>query len=460
MAPLHIGIVGGGPSGLMTAHALQSQSHRPVRLSLYEASHRLGGKVLTRQFAAAPVAYEAGAAELYDYSQLGPDPLRDLVAELGLPTSPMTGETVILDGRLIATDRDFRRAFGSAALAALRRFRKWARKAIAPSEYYESDWKADNDDPLSRRSFRALLAGIDEPMARRYVEVALHSDVAAEPHRTSAMYGLQNWLMNEPDYMRLYRIDGGNERLTQELARRSTARQFLGHRATRIERTPQDRYRIWSASESGPRVDEYDAVVVALPNNWLPAIDWGGARLDRAMARHHAHYDHPAHYLRVSALFRTPFWRPRVEGSYFMSDAFNGCCIYDESPATGAYGVLGWLLAGEAATTLANAPDDEVIRTVLARFPTVLGDPTPHLLEARVHRWVGAVNALPGGRPMQHPDARHRPEPVDHPLLFTVGDYLFDSTLNGALDSAELVAEAILNPTLPVAVPTLCVGNR
>ena len=46
----------------------------------------------------------AGAAELYDYSQLGPDPLRDLVAELGLSTSTMTGETVILDGRILATE--------------------------------------------------------------------------------------------------------------------------------------------------------------------------------------------------------------------------------------------------------------------------------------------------------------------------------------------------------------------
>ena len=45
------------------------------------------------------VAYEAGAAELYDYSQLGPDPLRELVAELGLTTAPMWGQTVVLDDR-------------------------------------------------------------------------------------------------------------------------------------------------------------------------------------------------------------------------------------------------------------------------------------------------------------------------------------------------------------------------
>jgi hypothetical protein len=44
---------------------------------------------------------------------------------------------------------------------------------------------------------------------------------------------------------------------------------------------------------------------------------------------------------------------------------------------------------------------------------------------------------------MHQPEARHRPEPVGHPGLFVVGDYLFDSTLNGVLDSAELVVDKI-----------------
>jgi hypothetical protein len=37
-------------------------------------------------------------------------------------------------------------------------------------------------------------------------------------------------------------------------------------------------------------------------------------------------------------------------------------------------------------------------------------------------------------------DRRHQPEPVAHPHLFFVGDYMFDSTLNGVLDSAHHVA--------------------
>jgi hypothetical protein len=38
---------------------------------------------------------------------------------------------------------------------------------------------------------------------------------------------------------------------------------------------------------------------------------------------------------------------------------------------------------------------------------------------------------------------RHLPAGDAHPGFMLVGDYLFDSTLNGVLDSAELVAETL-----------------
>ena len=61
-------------------------------------------------------------------------------------------------------------------------------------------------------------------------------------------------------------------------------------------------------------------------------------------------------------------------------------------------------------------------------------------VEARVHRWRAAVSAVPGGWEPLPVDRRHRPCPATHPNLFVVGDYLYDATLNGVLDSAEHVA--------------------
>src|SRR5439155_20301739 len=139
----------------------------------------------------------------------------------------------------------------------------------------------------------------------------------------------------------------------------------------------------------------------------------------------------PPHYLRVSVLFDRPFWRDQLRDSYFMLDAFGGCCVYDEGARTAGatYGVLGWLLGGEAALTLSNFDDAALTEAVLDSLPRSLRHGRQCFLEARVHRWVGTVNGLPGGSPARDPDSRHQPEPTEHPSLFVVGDYLFDSTL-------------------------------
>lgn len=441
----------------MTALLLEKRSKFPCDITIFEATSRLGGKILNGRFSVAPVGYEAGAAELYDYSQLGSDPLRELVAELGLSTHPMDGQTVVLDDRILKSPLDVRRALGEGAHRALGAFNSMARRAISPAEYYESDWRADNQDPLARRTFRELLAGIKDDGARRYIEVAVHSDLATEPHLTNATYGLQNYLMNEPDYMRLYSVDGGNERLPRAIAERLKSRVLLNHRVARVEKTSGNRYRVFSRPRGEVRSEEFDYVVVALPNNWLPSITWGGTVLAEAMHRHHAFYDYPAHYLRVSILFEQPFWREQIAESYFMLDAFGGCCVYDESSRVSAanYGVLGWLIAGDAALAMNNCGDGELIEAVLDSLPSALRAGRRHFLEGRVHRWAGTVNGLPGGFPAREPDSRHLPEPEQHPRLFVVGDYLFDSTINGVLDSADVVAESIREDIEQTAAPRI-----
>lgn len=89
-----IGIVGGGPGGLMTTYMLQKLASCPLNVVLYEGSNRLGGKIQTPLFDTFPVRYEAGAAEFYGYSHFDDDPLRDLIEELGLPMRPMGGASV------------------------------------------------------------------------------------------------------------------------------------------------------------------------------------------------------------------------------------------------------------------------------------------------------------------------------------------------------------------------------
>ena len=199
MAKARIGIVGGGLGGLMTAFLLEKRLKSPCDITIFEADSRVGGKVITREFSVAPVRYEAGAAELCDYSQLGPDPLRELVAELGFSVSSMTGQTVVMDDRILRSLSDIRRELGERACQALEDFNSSARGAISPAEYYQSDWQAVNKDPLASHTFQDLLSQIEDENARRYIEVRIHSDLATESHSTNAMYGLENYLMDEPD---------------------------------------------------------------------------------------------------------------------------------------------------------------------------------------------------------------------------------------------------------------------
>jgi protoporphyrinogen oxidase len=445
---LRVAIIGGGPGGLLTAYLLQHTHQTPVDITIFEASNRLGGKIITRRFDQANALYEAGAAELYDYSAIGPDPLRELIHKLQLPTHPITGRAVFLNDHLLRTDENLTDFCGPSAMQAYNAFRKRARNLLSPADYYESDWKEDNKDPLNRQTFDELLSTVPDEIVRKYIEVSVHSDVATEPRHTSASYGLQNFLMNEPGYMQLYGIDGGIEQLPRAIADRLHATIRLNSRVSRVQITIDGNYRVFVGNST--EADEFDFLVVALPNYWIPSIDWADPNLAKAMSRHHAHYDYPAHYLRVTVLFSEPFWRKLINESYFMIDAFGGCCLYDESSrgrknsAQGKTpGVLGWLIGGENALALSNLEDAQLIQRVLDSLPQPLRSGKELAVEGRVQRWVGAVNARPGGFPLRDPDARHLPDPEHNPWLFVVGDYLFDSTLNGVMDSADYVAEWI-----------------
>ena len=441
MRAWQIGIVGGGPGGLMTAYTLQKWANDPYRVTLFEAADRLGGKILTPHFGKIPATYEAGAAELYDYSHHDDDPLRELVAELGLPVNRMEGASAVVGGRLIANLDDLRDRFGPAAADALLAFDRRAKDAITPGEFYAAD-PDGLGDPLARPGFEDQLAAIPVPAARRYVEQFIHSDLAAEPHQTSVAYGLHNYLMNDPAYMGLYGIAGGNEALPRELARRLAADVRLGHRVVSVGKAADGRMAV-TADCGGDRVrSAFDAVVLALPHDALGRVSFAGERLAAAVARHHAEYDHPAHYLRVTVAFRERFWGNRLAGSYCMLDAFGGCCLYDESSRNpgSPHPVLGWLIAGDAARALNDRTDPELVTQALASLPPFLAEGRELMVESRVHRWAGAVSALPGGLHRRTLDRRHRPDPAGHPHLFVVGAYLFDSTLNGVLDSAEHVA--------------------
>jgi len=442
-----IGIVGGGPGGLLTAWHLQQYVQAPCEITILEASGRLGGKLQTLRFHHSPIPYEAGAAEFYDYSVTGEDPLKDLVLSLGLSITPMGGSAVLLDGQVLAHLDDIEAHSGAAVRAELEEFDRRAADALGRHEFFEADLLMNHSLAQLPGTFASRLERLAQPQARRFLETLIHSDLATEPDHTSVPYGLHNYLMNRPEYLRLYSIVGGNERLIEELVRRLDVRFQMRHRVTTIEARPTGEYTV-TAITPGPDgttsscTRDFDYVIVALPNPQLRQLCFVGNGVADEVQRHQSHHAHPAHYLRMTLLFERPFWRSVLQESYCMLDQFGGCCLYDESirnPAADE-GVLGWLLGGKAALEHSERPDAELIELALASLPPALQFGTGLFREGRVHRWMAEVSALPGGWKLWSADRRHQPAPHAAPGLFLVGDYLFDSTLNGVLDSAGHVA--------------------
>ncbi|RZI38996.1 amine oxidase, partial [Herbaspirillum sp. HC18] len=121
-------------------------------------------------------------------------------------------------------------------------------------------------------------------------------------------------------------------------------------------------------------------------------------------------------------------------------------CVYNEGSRhnVGKHGVLNWLIPGSDALAFANLSDQELIDAALKSLPASFGNAREHFLEGKIHRWLSSVNALPGGLPVRNVLVNHRPEPKEHPGIVVVGDYLFDSTLNGLLDSSDVATDLVL----------------
>ena len=391
--------------------------------------------------------YEAGVAECYGHESAAGDRLRELVDELGLKTTRIDGTTVVMDGTILRTDGDIARHYGAATRTALEAFRARAAASMPVSQWMRGLSPDDNLHPWAGRSFADVLDEVADPVARKYLEVITHSDLATESHLTSALHAVRKVVMTFPGYGSVHSIDGGMGQLPRRLVQALTSTELqCSAQVVRLRRHEDGGY-ILSVRRGGRlTVERADAVIVALPHDALHAIDWSGDSLRRAMASHIATYDRPGHYLRISILFDQPFWRGHVTGSWFMIDAFGGCCVYDEGARhhLGEHGVLGWLLAGADALATGNADDETIVRRALESLPAELSEQArTRLVEARVHRWAGAVSGQPGGCPIRDVRRAHQPDAVRHAGLFAVGDYLVESNLNGVIRSADVATDLL-----------------
>ena len=433
-----IGIVGAGFSGLLSAYLLERRFGDAVEIEMWEAADRPGGRVRTTRVPEAGASYEAGVAELYDIA--GNPQLRNLIRHLGLETRPLTGTPYfVVDDRVLRDDRALEGLFGQRGMDRLRRFWEEGTALRQPADYALAGREKDNEHPWQRRTFEDVLGDIDDPRCQWFTAMQCHSDLATEPPRTSGLFGMDNLLIDHPGYCTMYTLTAGNEGLTGTLADRVRSPVALCTTVTGVTADEETGVRVAVLGPGGDRRDvEVDALLVTLPPAGVRAIRWRDERLRNAVADHVRHHDHGTAYLRVTLVFRRRFWRQEFPEDYFVSDAFGGVTVYDQSPDDGSAGagIQSWLLGGAPAIEYAAKPDGDVVAAVLGAMPGVTPVPEDLLVRARVDRWAGVagVSALPGGVPLRPLQQRHCPDPRWPRLLF-IGDYLYDATLCGALDA-------------------------
>ena len=459
-----IGIVGGGFSGLLCAYLLECALGDRAEIMILEGSNRVGGRVRTTRLPEAGVTYEAGVAELYDIT--GNSHLRDLIRHLELETRPLTGTPYFAVGdHVVRDDVELEELAGRRGIDRLRRFWERGTELRPPSDYALAGHPRDNDHPWLRRTFEEVLAEIDDPFCQWFTAMQCHSDLATEPHRTSGLFGMDNLLIDHPGYCSMYTLTAGNEGLVQALADRVRSPIRQSAPVTSVDADEDRGLRVTFRADGREQSElDVDSLIVTLTPPGIRATRWSDARLQAAVSEHVRHHNHGTTYLRVTLLFRRRFWRHHFPEDYFVSDAFGGVTVYDQSPDDGetGLGIQSWLLGGANALELSVRSDDEIVAAVLDAMPAELRLTDSRLLRGCVDRWTGAsgVSGLPGGVPLRPLDQRHSPD-RRWPQLVFVGDYLYDSTLCGALD-AVLYAVARLGERVeaqtgePVAGPSRC----
>jgi protoporphyrinogen oxidase len=110
-------IIGGGIGGLITSYLLYEKLSDKINVTIFDCNKRIGGKIYTRILPKTGARIETGMAEVYDYSQLGDDTLKNLILKFGLKIIPMHGDLVFFKGHCLSSDEDIKNIFGPKTLS-------------------------------------------------------------------------------------------------------------------------------------------------------------------------------------------------------------------------------------------------------------------------------------------------------------------------------------------------------
>ncbi|MGI9174132.1 MAG: flavin monoamine oxidase family protein [Rhodothermales bacterium] len=256
-----VAIVGGGIAGLNAAYTFKKAG---LKATVYEASRRTGGRIVTAHGALAPGLYTERGGEFIDSDH---EDMLALASEFGLELVDLHGpsqagltEGYFFNGRHY-TEAEVIEAF----------------RPLAPQIEADLQAMGDSEDP-------AILAVYDVPLSeylerigasgfiRELLEVAYVTEYGLDAAETSAINLI--WLIGtdtsegfevfgESDER--FKVKGGNQQIVDELARRLEG-QIRAEHALEALRHHGDGFRLTFQEPSGTTRDVHaDFVVLALP---------------------------------------------------------------------------------------------------------------------------------------------------------------------------------------------------
>ena len=366
-------VAGAGLAGLSAARALES---RGAAVTVVEARDRVGGRVWTLRSQFAARQYAEAGADLIEEEQ---EHVLTLAKELGLQPVRILRESFGFYG---PDARGRRRVHtGPGAMA---RIGKLLEGTVRDFKLAEERWDSPVSARIGRESVAQWLERVKAPAALRAGVRAFRGFFLADPEDLSMLPLVEQFAESGPPGQdKLFRIDGGNDRLATTIAKRLRGAVLLQTMVRSIRRH-DERVTVTIEALGKPHTElTADFVVCA-----LPASTVRGVFFDPPLPETQRHAIEHLRYgcaTRLLLQFDRRFWRKRGRPIAFGTDLPTGAVWDGNEQQRGPQGILSFLAGGQASKGLQDLLHADGERGVIRQLEW-LGRPS-RLIASQVVSW-------------------------------------------------------------------------